>query len=91
MENKMQFTFKICSLPATDLVFENALFVNEKDFETMKKSTNSKHLLYCHVKNSIMHVKGRPDVQQGHLAMGKLYRESIGVSETIGQLDIQCI
>jgi hypothetical protein len=90
MENSTKFSFKVCSLPSNELIFENALFVNDKDYETIKKQTNSKALVYGYVKGSLMQIKSHSGVQQGHIAIAKLFREALGVSEQIGQVDFEC-
>jgi hypothetical protein len=90
MENSSKYTFKVCSLPSNELIFDNALFVNVKDFELIKNQTHAKALIYCYVKGSLMHIKSHSGVQQGHIAIAKLFREALGVSEQIGQVEIEC-
>jgi hypothetical protein len=90
MESLHKFNFKVSVLPSSDLVFENALFCNDKDYESIKNATKSKALVYCYIKNSCMLIKAHSGVQQGHIAISKLLREAIGVSETIGNVEVEC-
>jgi hypothetical protein len=91
MDSDILFNLKICSLPSNELVYENALFLNPKDYETIKKQAKSKNCVHLMIKNHIMHVKSNDNVPQGSLAIGKLFRESMSISESLGTIETKCI
>lgn len=90
MDNNVKYSFKICSLPKNELVFENALFINPKDYDTMKSASNAKTCIHVSIKNSIMHLKAHENVPLGSMAIGKLFRECMSISETLGAIDVSC-
>jgi vesicle-fusing ATPase len=84
----LRFTFKVASLPSNDYIFMNAVFVNNKDFEQLKEKTGAKAGFFAMIKQYVMQIKDSDKVAPGTLAIGRIYRELIGIGST-GNVDIE--
>ena len=87
MDNRPRFSFKTVPLPSNDFYFVNAMLVNPKDYNSIKSKTGAKNNVYCHVKNYIMQIKECDLVPDGNIAVGKVFREMIGIP-SVGNLDL---
>lgn len=89
MDNNYKFNFKIASLPSAEYVYENALFVNSQEYETMKIRVRSGNQLYAKIRNFIFLIKPNDKVERGSIAIGKIFRGMIALSGT-GNVDVDC-
>jgi vesicle-fusing ATPase len=86
-----RFSFKVASLPSNDYVLMNALIINSKDFQTIKEKTGAKLLIFVKVKNAyIMQLKESQQVASGSLAIGRIYREMMGIGAT-GNVEVEYV
>lgn len=71
------FTFKIASLPTTELTAYNAVFVNFTELSKLKQQTGAKDKFFAKIKGKIVEVRGAEDIQDGTIAMGKFFRQML--------------
>lgn len=84
-----KFNLKIAPLPSAEYVYDNAMFVNAKDYEIMKNKVGSKNLFYAKVRNFVFLIKPNERVELGCIAIGKIFRGMIALSGT-GTVDVDC-
>lgn len=84
-----KFNLKIAPLPSAEYVYDNAMFVNAKDYEIMKYKVGSKNLFYAKVRNFVFLIKPNDKVELGCIAIGKIFRGMIALSGT-GTVDVDC-
>lgn len=87
-KGKQKYSFKVASLPSTEYVLVNAVFINPKDFEKVRKETGARKDVFVRMRgNNIMQLREAEHVAIGTIAIGKIYREMMGIGAT-GNVDI---
>ena len=81
MKTNYNYTLKCYNMPFSDLIKINALFINNTDFDKIKKETSCQNNVYIEIKQKIMEIKGINDIEPGCIGMGFLFRRMIKYGE----------
>ena len=77
MKTHFNYTYKCYSMPFCELIKINALFINNVDLDKIKQETSSENNVYIFIKNFIMELKDKDDIEPGCIGMGFLFRRMI--------------
>lgn len=58
MKTNYNYTLKCYNMPFIDLIKINSLFINNTDFDKIKKETSCQNNVYIEIKQKIMEIKG---------------------------------
>ena len=76
------FTYKSCPLPSDTLITSNAVFTSFQDISTLKNKTGATDRLFIKIKGKILELRGASGIQEGCIAMGKLFRQMLQIGGT---------
>ena len=80
------FTFKSAPLPSNNLIVQNCVFVNFKEFATLKQKTGARDKIYIKIKGRTMELNPTEGIEDGHMAMGKVFRQMLQIGGTSNDL-----
>ena len=80
------FTFKSGPLPSNNLITYNTIFLNFKEFATLKQKTGARDRVFVKIKGRVMEVKPAEGIEDGHMAMGKIFRQMLQIGGTSNDL-----
>ena len=75
------FSLKACRLPADELAYKNAIFVNFGKLSELKSKTGAKNKLYVKAKGKILEILAASDIEDEGIAMNKLTRKLLQIGE----------
>ncbi|MCQ2820466.1 MAG: AAA family ATPase [archaeon] len=76
------FTYRSSPLPSDSLITANAVFTSYKDISEIKNKTGAKDKLFIKIKGKILELKGADGINEGCIAMGKLFRQMLQIGGT---------
>ena len=80
------FTFKSGPLPSNNLITYNTIFLNFKEFATLKQKTGARDRVFVKIKGRVMEIKPAEGIEDGHMAMGKIFRQMLQIGGTSNDL-----
>ena len=80
------FTYKSGPLPSNNLIIYNSVFLNFKEFATLKQKTGARDKVFVKIKGRVMEVKPAEGIEDEHMAMGKILRQMLQIGGTSNDL-----